>query len=160
MLLTVLFATGIIAAPVFGQDSTQTPTDNPQEFQHGPRFVDEDGDGYNDNAPDIDGDGIPNGLDPDYVNYRGEDWQGFVDEDGDGINDNVMQRHKNRGQRMRRGFGPGDGTGNQGVRPGDGTGYGAGAQGVGPANGSNGNSNSGAQGSNGNKNRSKKGGKK
>ncbi len=31
------------------------------------RFVDEDGDGFNDLAPDDDGDGIPNGLDPDYV---------------------------------------------------------------------------------------------
>ena len=30
------------------------------------RFVDEDGDGFNDLAPDHDGDGIPNGLDPDF----------------------------------------------------------------------------------------------
>ena len=30
-------------------------------------FVDLNGDGYNDNAPDADGDGIPNGLDPDYI---------------------------------------------------------------------------------------------
>lgn len=29
-------------------------------------FIDEDGDGFNDNAPDHDGDGIPNGIDPDY----------------------------------------------------------------------------------------------
>lgn len=29
-------------------------------------FVDKNGDGYNDNAPDDDGDGIPNCLDPDY----------------------------------------------------------------------------------------------
>ncbi len=32
-------------------------------------FVDLDGDGFNDNAPDQDGDGIPNGLDPDYVKH-------------------------------------------------------------------------------------------
>ena len=32
-------------------------------------FVDLDGDSFNDNAPDQDGDGIPNGLDPDYVKY-------------------------------------------------------------------------------------------
>ncbi len=38
------------------------------------RFVDEDGDGFNDLAPDADGDGIPNGLDPDYV--RTEDGEG------------------------------------------------------------------------------------
>lgn len=31
------------------------------------QFIDEDGDGFNDLAPDADGDGIPNGLDPDYV---------------------------------------------------------------------------------------------
>jgi len=30
-------------------------------------FIDEDGDGFNDNAPDVDNDGIPNGIDPDYV---------------------------------------------------------------------------------------------
>lgn len=30
-------------------------------------FIDEDGDGFNDLAPDADGDGIPNGLDEDYV---------------------------------------------------------------------------------------------
>ena len=29
-------------------------------------FVDENGDGFNDLAPDADGDGIPNGIDPDY----------------------------------------------------------------------------------------------
>ena len=30
-------------------------------------FIDLDGDGINDNAPDDDGDGIPNGQDPDYL---------------------------------------------------------------------------------------------
>lgn len=50
-------------------------------------FVDKDGDGYNDNAPDHDGDGIPNGLDPDYK--RGDRKKGFIDLDGDGINDNA-----------------------------------------------------------------------
>jgi len=33
----------------------------------GSNFVDLDGDGFNDNAPDHDNDGIPNGLDEDYV---------------------------------------------------------------------------------------------
>ena len=33
-------------------------------------FRDEDGDGFNDNAPDHDGDGIPNGLDPDWPGGR------------------------------------------------------------------------------------------
>ena len=56
-------------------------------------FVDEDGDGFNDNAPDVDGDGIPNGRDADYTgakNRRGNNAKGFVDLDGDGINDNAI----------------------------------------------------------------------
>ena len=54
-------------------------------------FVDENGDGYNDLAPDVDDDGIPNGRDEDYVRQgRGRGAaRGFVDEDGDGINDNA-----------------------------------------------------------------------
>ena len=61
--------------------------------QHGRQFIDLDGDGYNDNAPDADGDGIPNGLDPDYTGAKtraGRGAKGFVDLDGDGINDNAM----------------------------------------------------------------------
>ncbi len=56
-------------------------------------FVDENGDGMNDNARDHDGDGVPNGQDPDYVNrnpLRGNGQMGFVDEDGDGINDRCL----------------------------------------------------------------------
>ncbi|MBU0984265.1 MAG: hypothetical protein KKA42_10380 [candidate division Zixibacteria bacterium] len=33
----------------------------------GSHFIDLDGDGFNDNAPDHDGDGIPNGLDEDWI---------------------------------------------------------------------------------------------
>jgi len=61
-----------------------------QNGVHGAGFVDENGDGYNDLAPDADGDGIPNGQDPDYVPLnpdQGKRWGGFIDEDGDGIND-------------------------------------------------------------------------
>ena len=59
-------------------------------------FVDEDGDGMNDLAPDHDGDGISNHLDEDYAGPVGDRWVNhhggrmtvmFVDEDGDGIND-------------------------------------------------------------------------
>ena len=64
---------------------------------HGSGFVDENGDGFNDNAPDADGDGIPNGMDEDYTgskmhNNHGKSHgsHGFVDQDGDGINDNAM----------------------------------------------------------------------
>ncbi len=68
-------------------------------------FVDVNGDGFNDNAPDADGDGIPNGQDDDYVRAGNGSGQGngqgngngtkggfgggFVDEDGDGFNDNA-----------------------------------------------------------------------
>ncbi len=52
---------------------------------------DVDGDGYNDNAPDHDGDGIPNGLDPDWQKLKAgkgkKKSNRYVDLDGDGIND-------------------------------------------------------------------------
>lgn len=75
----------------------QEQVQNQNQIQHGPRFVDEDGDGFNDNAPDHDGDGIPNGLDPDYTGpqmRQGQGQKGFVDLDGDGINDNIMQQRR------------------------------------------------------------------
>lgn len=68
------------------------------EMKHGHGFVDADGDGYNDNAPDHDGDGIPNGIDPDYEGKNKK--KGFVDLDGDGINDNIGSG-KGNGKRNR-----------------------------------------------------------
>ena len=72
----------LFSSVLFAQDTTQTKTNiknkgevtqqaktqkgNLNRLQHGRQFVDKDGDGYNDNAPDHDGDGIPNGQDPDY----------------------------------------------------------------------------------------------
>lgn len=55
----------------------------------GKGFVDANNDGYNDNAMDDDGDGIPNGQDPDYVPVEGvtHNGHGFLDADGDGVND-------------------------------------------------------------------------
>ncbi|WP_456427307.1 hypothetical protein [Rhodocaloribacter sp.] len=74
------------AAPLMAQQQTKKPVPK----KHGIQFVDENGDGYNDNAPDHDGDGIPNGLDPDYQGARRMGGaRGFVDLDGDGINDNA-----------------------------------------------------------------------
>lgn len=72
------------------QDSTKTDKKEPVT-NHEQHFIDLDGDGYNDNAPDHDGDGIPNGLDPDWAKLREEKErrQRFVDLDGDGINDNL-----------------------------------------------------------------------
>ena len=64
-----------------GDDSPKTGQ------QHGRAFVDENGDGFNDNAPDHDGDGIPNGQDPDYSRSGLGRGRGFIDADGDGIND-------------------------------------------------------------------------
>ncbi len=88
----------------FAQDSTQTQTHAQygkqkhkgaagQKMHQHARFVDANGDGYNDNAPDADGDGIPNGLDPDFTGPKiraGKGARGFVDLDGDGINDNAL----------------------------------------------------------------------
>jgi len=87
--------------------------------QHRTGFVDLNGDGFNDNAPDFDNDGIPNGQDPDYVrpqNGKGQakgwafgrggrrNFQGkgnaFIDENGDGICD----RYEERGSLGRRGM--------------------------------------------------------
>jgi len=56
-------------------------------------YIDENGDGINDNAKDSDADGIPNGRDADYPRnnpMKGKGKMGFIDEDGDGINDNAM----------------------------------------------------------------------
>lgn len=74
------------------------------EIMHGRFFVDEDGDGFNDNAPDHDGDGIPNGLDPDYKKLMRKLQNRnlpYVDLDGDGINDNLQQGGKRKGMNMR-----------------------------------------------------------
>ncbi len=102
-----------------GGDPQQTQT------QHGNRFVDLDGDGYNDNAPDHDGDGIPNGLDEDYVGAN-KGKNKFVDLDGDGINDNAKQGKSSKAKMMnKKGIGPKNGTGS-GVGNGNGTGNGAG----------------------------------
>ena len=84
-----------ICTIVIAQDTVKVKNENVEEkqpkdqTQHGTKFVDEDGDGFNDNAPDHDGDGIPNGLDPDYKGPGKEKKKKFVDLDGDGIDDNV-----------------------------------------------------------------------
>jgi len=64
-LLTTLMAAAllILTTSVYAQDFGPGNGDGAGECQ----FIDEDGDGFNDLAPDADGDGIPNGLDPDYV---------------------------------------------------------------------------------------------
>ena len=95
------------------------------------RFIDEDGDGFNDLAPDADGDGIPNGLDPDYVKP----------EDGTGMMNRLANKY---GELFRRYFGEDavaamNGMGGNNYGPGDGTGTGSGlgdGTGFGPGTGS------------------------
>ncbi len=126
----------LLTSTAFAQDSLQIKNQKrfqnkskanvTNNIQHGRRFVDENGDGYNDNAPDADGDGIPNGLDPDYDGPKlGKGNKGFVDLDGDGINDNAgMNRQKGKGGKG--GFGMRGGKGGSGVSPQSGNGMGQG----------------------------------
>jgi hypothetical protein len=107
------------AAPTALAQSEEKPQEEPTA-EHGPNFVDENGDGYNDNAPDEDGDGIPNGQDPDYEKAgtgKGNTGTGFVDENGDGINDNAPDDD---------GDGIPNGQDEDYVKPADGTGAGKG----------------------------------
>jgi len=83
-------------------------------------FVDENGDGFNDLAPDADGDGIPNGMDPDYVRPLDGSGQRF------GFGGGMAQKGMTDMDAGHR-FGPGDGTGFGGHGPADGTGFGPGA---------------------------------
>ncbi len=74
------------------KNQVKTATQNKTQVQSKFNFVDENGDGYNDNAPDHDGDGIPNAIDEDYTGPKargGHGVGGYVDEDGDGFNDNA-----------------------------------------------------------------------
>ena len=82
---------------VFAQDTTKT-TIAPQTQA----FVDEDGDGYNDLAPDHDGDGIPNGLDPDWrkMKRKRAHQNQFVDSNGDGVNDHLQETQVKGNQEM------------------------------------------------------------
>ncbi len=89
-------------------------------------FIDEDGDGFNDLAPDADGDGIPNGMDEDFV--KPEDGSGSMHQNRFGTLDDETKggfgKAKN-GEMGGNGYGPGDGTG-EGLAPADGTGFGPG----------------------------------
>ena len=87
--LAMLFLVGNL----FAQDNTPGGSNYGKGHNNQVGFIDADGDGYNDNAADHDGDGIPNGMDDDYTgakNRRGNHSKGFVDLDGDGINDNAL----------------------------------------------------------------------
>lgn len=116
-LFTIIFLTVLFA--VFSETYAQSTDTTKAPVKHGRNFVDANGDGYNDNAPDHDGDGIPNGVDPDYTGAKVQKGKrAFVDLNGDGINDNAAQARAKRGK----GYGPADGTGNKGVAPKNGSG--------------------------------------
>ena len=87
--LAMLFIVGNLFAQDNGTGKNQNRKGNTNQVG----FIDANGDGYNDNAADNDGDGIPNGMDDDYTgakNRRGNHSKGFVDGDGDGIKDNAL----------------------------------------------------------------------
>ncbi len=94
-ILGLLVLTLFLSSNVFAQDSSKVNTNNTGKNQNR-KFVDKDGDGYNDNAPDHDGDGIPNGLDADYIKFKKRKHLKYTDADGDGINDNLMFNGKRR----------------------------------------------------------------
>lgn len=79
--------------------------------QQGGRFIDEDGDGFNDLLPDSDGDGIPDLIDPDFKGHPAESlyMNRYMDGQAVEIERNRfqnMQQHGEPGQ-----FGPVDSTG-------------------------------------------------
>ena len=88
-LISVIVILVFSSSAIMAQDTTKTK--NIEKHQN-LKFVDNDGDGYNDNAPDHDGDGIPNGLDPDWQKLKKKraGKSQFVDMNGDGINDNLQ----------------------------------------------------------------------
>jgi len=92
IVISFIFFAFIVAARSLTPGGALAQSNGPRtSAKGGDVFVDNDGDGYNDNAPDDDGDGIPNGKDPDYVKpadgSKASKGKWFIDEDGDGISD-------------------------------------------------------------------------
>lgn len=116
-----ILAIAAFSAPVFAQ------TDGAGGHGYGVGgFIDENGDGFNDLAPDADGDGIPNGLDPDFVPAADGTGMSWGPGDGTGCEDGAPMNMHQYGEGEGGGFGPGDGTGLDGSGPADGTGFGPG----------------------------------
>jgi len=85
------------------------------QWGNGPgEFIDANGDGFNDLAPDADGDGIPNSMDEDYVQPQDGSGAGYGGGEGSGSG---PADGSGNGQGQSGGNGPGNGTG---VGPGDG----------------------------------------
>lgn len=104
MMMIAALSLFAVASPVYAQVG---------EWGNGPGvFIDEDGDGFNDLAPDADGDGIPNYADEDFVRPQDGSGSGFGRNGGSG-----------HGPADGTGYKKGAGAGNRGdVGPGDGTG--------------------------------------
>ena len=120
-LKSLLTVTAVLAALTLGVQNLQAQDFGGRGYGPGPgMFVDENGDGINDLAPDADGDGIPNGRDDDYVRP--------ADGTGPGPCDGTGAGRLGHGPRSGKGgFGPGDGTGYHQMGPAaDGTGFGPG----------------------------------
>ena len=89
-------------------ETQQNKVQAKSEFRHGYRiaFVDENGDGINDLAKDADGDGIPNGQDPDWV--KPADGTGYKSQNKNGQPDGSgMTQGKKAGQMTKSNFGKG-----------------------------------------------------
>lgn len=130
LLATLTALLSLMASSVLAQDTDPVRPGGGGDGNGLCPYIDEDGDGFNDLAPDHDGDGIPNGLDPDYV--RPEDGTGeqhkykyqlglLFDVFGRGFGAIALQNPESGHM-----FGPGDGTGTS-FGPTDGTGFGPGA---------------------------------
>jgi hypothetical protein len=109
--ITLIMSFSFQSLPAQDTTGTEKSTNNKSSGQ---QFIDKNGDGYNDNAPDHDGDGIPNGLDSDWQKIKEKKKRKrrrFIDLDGDGINDNFQnniekQEQENNLRQEQRGGGP------------------------------------------------------
>lgn len=109
----ILFVSGSVLAQssntnqIKNQIKSQLKLQDQNQLQnkiHGSHFIDNNNDGYNDNAPDADGDGIPNGQDPDYTRPL------------DGTGSKFKGDRSGFGYGYKRGSGVCDGTGPKGFR--------------------------------------------
>ncbi len=135
IILAIIATASLVAAGAMAQTDPGTGLGNGNGVCG---FVDENGDGFNDLAPDADGDGIPNGMDPDYVKPADGTGNQFGQQ-SDHLNgygryamlmkkfagDALMGKGMGQGGQSGQHFGLGDGSG-LGVGPGDGTGFGPG----------------------------------
>jgi hypothetical protein len=128
----IISALGIVALAVIGAPAgaqTTDPDDRPGQGVQVRGFLDEDGDGFNDLAPDADGDGIPNGLDPDYTPSGDGQGRGWVDGDRGCDRDGGLET-------MLRAMGEGGSGWGSGFTTDSGGGAGTGGNGGGSAGGS------------------------